>query len=346
MKRFTQFDGHLWHCEGGCAVVMPVRVTADALRSKLALCPKCLDNPDRSVPILVDGFRGLGDTFYMKGPIRRLARTEGHVYFKTPWPQLFWDSPEIRLVNPGRIGLRTQDANSTKWGGSWEVSPAITRKVVMGYHYTGFEEGGSITKMMEKQAGVAGEVTAEDYQTKAHPEWVKGWMKKLPRPLGIVHPPSARREWTNTARAPKPCYLQTVVDARPDIFWVSVGWLADKEEWLIGNPIKRVQLCLDHGELSTEELLGLISLADVAATGPCFLVPAAMSLGTPLFAVFGGYAHPRTVLNPLFAGKVGYIAPDPICACLKDDHDCDKWIGGDRVGDAFSRFMEAKCAVR
>jgi hypothetical protein len=347
MKRFTRFDGQLWHREGGCLVPKPVRLTAEALRGKLALCPMCLKEPDRSVPILVDGLRGLGDTFYMKGAVKRLAKWDGLLYIKTPWPQLFWDSPEIRPVNPGRVGLRTQDANSSGWSGIWQVAPSITRPVILGYRAADFPGGLSIVAAMEARAGVQGGVEASDYLTKVNPDWIPDWVRKLPRPIGVIHPPSIRREWTNSARAPKPEYLQAVVDSRPDIFWVSVGWLADGEEWLIGKPLERVNLRLDHGELETSELLALIYAADVAVAGPSFMVPAAMSMGTLTFVIFGGYAPPDLILNPLLADRVRHVAPTPFCACFEDKHDCPREIEVSRVVYEFERLtskMEVDCA--
>jgi hypothetical protein len=343
MKRFTRFDGQLWHrmkgSSSGCGAVADQRPKAS---SGATLCPECEALPDYDVPVLIDGFRGFGDAFYMKGPASRLLRSGYQVCVRTPWPQVFADRSEIRLLAPGKTGLRTQDANAARVP-VWGAEPMTSRRVILGYNAKKDFQQGSICEAMESMAGVTGETVAEDYRTKVGRGWVRRWMRELPRPLGVIHPPSVRREQKNPARAPLTEHMQEIVDARRDIFWVSVGWLAEGEESLIGDPLKRVGARYDHGELTVEELLALISIADVAVTGPCWMFPAAMSLGAPLFGVFGGYAPPRTILNPLLSEKVACVAPEKFCACLTDEHDCDKRINRDRLVGEFLKFVEAQC---
>lgn len=285
----------------------------------------------------VTGFEGMGDSIYMRGPLKKLLAREGTIYLTNPWPQFFWDMPSVKMVRPTECALRTQMENANSMPDSvWHAEPPGLRWYEYKYNNDQLRQGKTpITTFME-QFRVADPI---DFSLSTNPVWMTRRIAELPRPIGIVHPPSVRREWTNTARNPKMEYLQTVIDSRPDIFWVSVGWLKDGQEWPDGAPLSGIRQSFDHGELSMTEVLALVSVAKITLCGPSFPLPVSAALGTPVFCVFGGSIPPRCLVDPRMGRHAGYAAPEPFCECFSNDHACNKIIDRERVLNEFRRLM-------
>src|SRR5262245_32445732 len=66
------------------------------------------------MPLLVTGMQGLGDNIHQRAIVRQFLR-EGRpaVYLQTPWPAIYHDMPELRLL-PARSNLRTQQRNERR----------------------------------------------------------------------------------------------------------------------------------------------------------------------------------------------------------------------------------------
>jgi hypothetical protein len=290
--------------------------------------------------VQIRAMEGLGDNIYTRAAVRSYVKRNGPVYLFTPWPQLFWDLPEV-LVSPRETPFRTQIENLQRVdSATWHYPPLGLRELGCAYSPHG---NPTALEAMTRWLGVSGDPI--DFSMPVRPEWDEPWMDDLPRPLGIVHPPSVRSEWVNTSRNPKPEYIQAVIDATPEVHWVSLGWNAPGVEWYDGGNPRQIARRFDAGELRLEQMLALVSRASVALCGPCFLLPMAAALGVPVFTVFGGSYRPEFLIDPRMGPHVGHVAPSPFCACLQHDHACNKEIGRERVMEQFFRFRERQ-AVR
>src|SRR5262245_26008553 len=63
-------------------------------------------------PLLVTGMQGLGDNIHQRAIVRQFIR-ERPVYLQTPWPAIYHDMPELRLL-PAHSHLRTQERNERR----------------------------------------------------------------------------------------------------------------------------------------------------------------------------------------------------------------------------------------
>ena len=318
------------------------RVKATATAQSSLMCPECLKHPDYDLPALIYGHVGLGDVFYQKPAIRKFAEVEGQaVCFETLYPQVFWDAPEVHCIRRTPVfddERRNFERSDPKL---WRERPSRPRIHRSTYGTGDYREGRTPTQSFERHLGLEGKAGPGLFRTMLNPEWIKDWIRELPRPFGVVHPPTLRHQYANLSRSPKPGYIQEAMDAAPEVFWVSIAALESEKEWLAGPPLRGVGKAFDHAELCLEEVFALVALADVALTGPCFMLPMAASLSTPVFVVFGGNVPPHILIEPRMGDSIGGAAPDPFCACWNDQHDCSREIDG--VGEKFKAFLEKRC---
>jgi len=302
--------------------------------------------PDRAhlPPCAVDGFRGFGDTIYMRPALLKLLEKYGTIYLTTAWPQLFWDQRDIAPVRPSKMNLRTQAANMNKQGpGVYHAQPPGLKRFVYRYYMREMMKGHSPLVTFMGQFRVGDPV---DFRIPVNPEWRRPWMDDLPRPLGIVRTPTVRREWPNSSRNPHPEYTQRLIDAAPEVKWISVGHLSEGAEWSAAPPLKGLYKSFERGELSTEELCALTAQADIALTPPCFLLPLGAAMGTPTFTLFGGSVPPNVLIDRRMGPKMGYAAPQPFCACFQMGHKCNREIPAVQLRDTFRAFLETHLAGR
>lgn len=308
--------------------------------------PATLDEDDVVCRNLVSGCHGLGDTIYMRPALRRLAKMNGPVHVATAWPQFVEDIPGVLVVRPKNLPLRAQARNVATWAGQWTPMPDKWTGKTLAYTPTDLATRQSIPQILLRRAGMTRRPAPEELRLDVRSDWVKQWMLDLPRPLGVVHPPTIRREWRNSSRNPAKGLIQAAIDAAPWINWVSVAWLEDGEEELDGPPLERVFARFEKGQLQPVELVaGLLSIADVALTSPCFMLPLAAAVGTPTFTVFGGCVPPPSLVDPAMRG-VTHVAPDPFCGCLQPEHNCVKTIAPARVAETFRVFASQSVGSR
>lgn len=288
---------------------------------------------------VVNGPEGFGDTIYMRPAIKKLAEQWEAVFVRTPWPQVFWDIPKVRPARPHGIFYRTQNANAATVDPMiWHYPPGGLLEMNGFYNMEHFRAGTTIVRAFMQQFRVS---DPADFSMKVNPEWEPEWLKDVPRPFGVVHPPSIRREWMNTARNPRPDYIQQVIDSRPDVHWISVGFNVGDQEWYEGGPLRGVARNFDNGELSASQLLAVLGRADLAVSGPCWLLPAAAALGTPLFCIFGGSIPPQLLIDHQRMGtSVVAVHPVPFCPCFQNEHGCNKSISMSALFQAWARFCD------
>ncbi|RTO96217.1 hypothetical protein [Enterobacter hormaechei] len=266
-------------------------------------------------PLLINGMYGLGDNIYQRAFVRHLPGS----WLVTPWPEVY-QGLDVHFVRSD-TQLRTQRKNEHNTDVGYEQPPEGAHTLRIGYGASALAQGSIITAM-RRQFGIT------------HPRFDLPDYGKTPvltdRPIALVRPVTARREWLNQARNPEPDYIaQAARILRRHFFVVSVADLADGEEWLVGEP-PEADLRLHHGELDITGLLSLTQQAAVAVGGVGWVVPAAISYGTPLYVVQGGCgAHnaPHVITDPAMnLRRVGWARPDNYCMCNKMVHGCSKRI--------------------
>lgn len=162
------------------------------------------------------------------------------------------------------------------------------------------------------------------------------------KPLAVVRPVTARKEWLNTARNPRPEYVTEIVNRLAAThFVVAIADLKDGEEWLVGEmPV--VDLAFLRGQLPTMVALGMVADADVVVGGVGWIVPAALAAGTPAFIIGGGqggHNAPSRITDPrIDSSRVHFALPSPYCLCTKKDHDCPREIAD--LGDQFAEWAD------
>lgn len=259
---------------------------------------------------------GLGDSIYQRAFMRHLPGS----HIVTTWPELYEDLG-VKCIK-AETRLRTQAKSAESSGYQWHKMPSLRREVHVRYGVKDLEQG-SIVSAMRRQFCVSNPVfDLPDFG----PSPIE-----IDKPVAIVRPVTARREWLNTARNPRPIYIAQAADElrRRGYFVVSLADLQDGEEWLVGDP-PGADLVLHKGELSITQTLAAIQHAEVVAAGVGWVVPACISARTPLYCVLGGqlgHNSPDHITDPAMdLSSVGWAWPEGPCGCTSKTHDCNKVI--------------------
>jgi hypothetical protein len=287
----------------------------------------------RIAPAVVHGMRGLGDNIYQRAFVKALAPRG--VYIRTPWPELYEDIPGVRFLRDATT-LRTQARNLERQPAArWSDAPTVHRRIAVGYG-AGHLRRGSIVDAMR----AAFKCEPAGFDLPAFAPSIES-----SRPIAVVRPVTARREWLNVARNPLPEYVARVAADLIDrgYFVVSVADVADGAEWFVGDP-PPASLELHRGELPVRELLGLIRSAAVVVGGVGWIVPACIAAGVPLFCILGGHGGhnaPDRITDParMRLDRVGFARPDHFCACESMRHECDK--RNSNLGEQWRAFRVA-----
>ncbi len=290
-------------------------------------------------PLLIEGMHGLGDNLYQRAVLRALG-WEG-VYLATPWPELYADMP-IKCVRPN-TKLRTQGKNVRRQpASSWHAAPAGA--TVRRWHYAA-RKGVSITEALLDDLGEA----------RRPAEFVPppvGAFTPGGSPYVFFRPATIRAEWRADARNPDPQYLARGVAAAVEAGLRAYGFadLHGRDEWLAPGPQPRLDGRWYAGEVHPADLMGAFARAACAVGGPGWVVPAALTFGTPLLLVFGGWGAdngPERLLGPLVGGhRIFPAMPDEFCRCSSWGHACNKTISGfDHDARLFAtRFADRRSA--
>lgn len=276
------------------------------------------------VPLMVSGMFGLGDNL-MQRPFIRAASANRDVYLRTPWPELYLDMPRVYPVK-SQTDLRTQANNERLWRSGWYRPPPGSRQARLRYGPADLRMG-SIYEAFDKQMPLNGSPLKMDL-----PALPSVMIETQGLPLAVVKPATARKEWLNTARNPRPDYLAEVCNVISRThFVVAIGHLHEGAEWLDGEmPV--VDLALMRGELSAMQALSLVASADVVVGGVGWIVPAAIAAKRPAFIVGGGqgaFNAPEVITDPrLELSKIKFALPDLYCRCEEKSHNCNRDITG------------------
>jgi hypothetical protein len=266
--------------------------------------------------LLIKGHRGIGDNFYQRPVIKKLAE-EYDLYLETPWPEIYHDI-KVKFVKPTTI-LRTQNKNIARYN---FTKPINCKEQKLEYTLNGIRDG----KNVLEQLGVRPPI---DFKYPIKPEWIE-YSKKFMNhdDFVVIRPVTIRKEWENRSRNCLTKYLQIAINKVREAGVTVVG-LADlkaDEEWLVSE-LKGIDFKYYSGEVPIEIAAALMQRS-IAAIGPVgFMLPMGIAVSCPTFIIFGGSIAPQYLLNDaLDTSKLTCAAPQPFCNCLSKEHNCDKLI--------------------
>ena len=293
--------------------------------------------------VILECMHGLGDNVYQRVVARACLMQGWNLYVRTVWPQLWWDLP-VHLLR-AETGLRTQKENVDKYDGAWSRIPEVGYDRKRPHYGTShFAKGLSIPSALLDTSGFTAGPTDFTYKPKA--EWVE-WARSIKpkdRPLAIVHPGTVRTEWVNSARPPSSAHFQTLIDAYPQYEWWEIGYVHPPQEVLSDKPLRGVARSLMDGQLSTEQLFGLMAVADVIVTCVGFMLPLGIALRTPTLCIYGGDIPDRLLVEPWMLGApYRAVQPEPFCECgltkRHENNECNKDIKPEVLVTAFREML-------
>lgn len=281
-------------------------------------------------PLFISAMQGLGDAVYQ----RPFVRAQGEVrptFVDSCWPEMYEDLPGVHLVKP-RTRYRTQAKNLARLKGyPWAQLPAPRRTVRASYTLI---SPGSICDELERRIGLAGRPFVFDLPTFGSSP------ARSAKPIAVLRPVTHRAEWRNTARSPRPEYIEAAAIElrRAGYHVVLVADVAPPAEVLEGD-LPEADETFIRGELSLPWLLALIENAAVVVGGSGFIVPVSIAFGTPLVVIGGGqggHNAPDRVTDPrMDCSRARWVLPDRFCLCTNPRHACDK-----EISDFSGRFRE------
>ena len=259
------------------------------------------------------GMQGLGDNVYQRAFVKSLVKSTP-VILETPWPEIYEDLPNLRLVRPN-TRLRTQAKNAESADKSVWGAPYCGPSIQISYGDNGIMRG-----MRDKF-----KVDSASFDLPSFDSPIKG-------KYAVIRPATVRKEWMAASRNPKPEYLaecaQILLDSGFKV--ISVADLQDGEEWAL-EPLPKATETYHKGEFSIKELLGLIQHAEIVVGGVGWLTPASIAYKVPSWVILGGFGAYNAPENLFDAGrmdlsKLGYAMPDDFCRCRDGKHNCKKDI--------------------
>jgi hypothetical protein len=289
-------------------------------------------------PLIIECQHGLGDNIFAR-PFIRATAARRPVWLMTPWPELFEDLPVRFAPKPSR--LRTQAKNIARQIGSrYSDPPPGAHSVKVQYGHQSLKTFRNIARSIEAILPLNGEPFVMDL-----PAWERETFvfSSTVRPIAVVRPVTARKEWHNIARNPLPEYVNAVAAALMKTHHViAVADLQDGEEWLIGEMPPHHEAFV-RGEMDVKSLLALFRNADVAVGGVGWIVPASIALKTKAFIIGGGQAQhnaPRVITDPrMDLSRIHFVTPEPQCPCAHMTHNCNKTIKG--LGLSWTHFCQS-----
>jgi ADP-heptose:LPS heptosyltransferase len=254
-----------------------------------------------------------------------------NVYVQTPWPQLYWDLP-VKCVKVNSH-LRTQRANVAKQSGWFYPTHNATKKE-LNYNVRGFMENVSVLEQFNRIQ----EINAFELTFPVKDEWAFD----VPDKFAVVHYPTLRKEWLNSARNCKVEYIQQCVDwlKREGYTIISIAHIKDGQEWFVQEP-SGCDIEFHHGEISIEQVAWLLSRSEIAISPVGFVLPLGWAVGCKTFIIYGGSTGPRILSDDRFKqDNLCNVLPEPFCECHRKEHSCNKEV--EHLEEKLFSFLEGK----
>ena len=290
---------------------------------------------------------GFGDQLWQKPFVSAFVEKEtakgNVVYIRTPLPQFYTDISKLKFVRTSS-DLRTQQ-KSLDSGRDSRVKYANVTRVkfnrTIAPHY-GLNEvrGQSIIHHMSKVFD--GLPFEQSRMTVPFLNDTDLNITDTRKPIAVIRPVTIRSEWPCPARAPDPNYIAWCSRLLMNSGYRVIS-IADVDgiNEVIKGPAPVAHESYHAGELSMDQSMKLMSIADMTIGGSGWILPAAIAMQCPLFLIFGGrgmYDSPQKLFDPrMNLSRIGWSMPVNFCRCSIDNHDCDKRIT--TLDSDFFRFM-------
>ena len=277
-----------------------------------------------------NGYWGMGDNVMQLPVVRELCRRFPQVYLATPWPQLYWELPNIRLTHP-LLESRSFVYEWTHFRENIEAQPASTWSELppdwtefwwgSGGHAKDSTRLAAICPAVELPARVSTRFGLKREWLRAAREWLDLNMPGN-RPRVLMHVPVAPpgRELARDAIFEAFAVVFKGFSRRVAFFD------AARTEPGICEPIGRLPMPTFRSfgpDITT--LWALSSLADAIVTSPCHFGDLAIAFSRPTLLLCGGCMGPQHVYDPRQdMSKMAIAAPDPFCECGHSEHQCNK----------------------
>ena len=291
--------------------------------------------------ILFDSYHGLGDQVWLRPFIFEAKKKYDTVHVVTDFPGLLYDGTGIGPVYK-KMNLKTQtECARLECHKFVDMLPKYDR--VLRPNYTAAfhaDKNKTITRNIEEQI----RITPREFHTlQIKEDWIKKarWLVRTEKPICFIRLPSVRDEWANSSRNGKMAYFKYVIENMigDENFKVSSLDLRGGKEHLDG-PMPKVDLQLHENELGIDGMLGLLKISSFCVSIQCMTLPICADIGTPLFIIYGGYAHHGFHADPrLGLKKIVAVQPPVMCNCLLNKHTCNKDIDPGVLSRSFKHFM-------
>ncbi|MFW8567064.1 hypothetical protein [Orrella sp. 11846] len=288
---------------------------------------------------VVSGMHGVGDTLHERAVVRELKKN-GEVWIHTPFPSLFWDMPEVRVLRKNS-DLPPQARNERQESDLFDdaTPPTNARQLRIQYDRAGVLRHGSVLAAMSAKAGVA----TGDFRLEAHPDWLsqadellaqwkpdKSLMFYRPVIDRVQHKFCAKRNPDHKA------YTELIRSIREQFFVVSIA--DSTTEKIVCHGIEP-DVDKTDGSLTMAQIYGLMAHAELAFGPVSFATILAQALGTPGITVFGGF---ESSLSFAAGAKLTpWLGIDPVkpCNCWNARHRCDKQINMPQAIERIKEFI-------
>ena len=274
------------------------------------------------------------------------------VLVRSSFPQVWHDLP-VELVRSSSPLRANQQQTARHGQATWapEPLPGSAEIVQAGYQ----TQGRRYAPHLEPD-GIMGDL---ERSTRARPresawrlpireEWRTAARAKLEaagvpwESFALVRPPTLRREWPAPGRNPDPRAFWAVLREYADAWhWVAAGARLEPGEEELAGITHGWSTELLRDELELEELFAAVAQARVVLAPIGYVLPLACALEARAFFVLGGHVPMRALLHREQPwDRIGWVQPDPFCACGNPRHDCPKPLAPERCLAAFAEFLE------
>jgi len=304
-----------------------------------ALGASTLTHPSK---LYIQPLFGFGDHLYLRPFV--LAATEHYeVYIDCAYPELYKDT-SVHVVNPGNREYSFSDMNAER-DLPWAPKPSKPYKYIRNHYTVEQLRSGQTIPQVISAGFPRGKMSTRLVATEAQ-RLLAHELVSTTKPIMVVKMPSHAQDWNPTSRSPKTEYMVECLRMAKKAGYHLVSICGkydvfdDPRATDIWVPLIDTFL---HDGLSIDQLIGLHAIADKVLSYPNFTLPLCISLETPLFTVFGGHVSPDRLVDPrMGATKWRYVAPNPFCNCVKNQHECNKEMDMEYVRAAFGHFLDEK----
>ena len=294
--------------------------------------------------VVYRGYAGIGDNIWQRPFVKDMAGKVDEFYIETYTPQIYWDIPNVKFIKPEKhkFEMHWNIVNSLPTE-TWSEIPSNAKMLRKPAYWSGFKFGLTIPQQFEDLWDTETynlEFPVKDEWTEEGRNIVQNLNTKGKK-ICVIHFPTKRPEWQCPARDPKPEYMQLIIDRYKDeYFFISLADLRNEEFYYTPQNIDKE---FHQGELSLEQIIGVVKNADMIVSGNCYLFALGLAIGTKTFYIGGGTQDVKLFMDSrMDLSKMAYVQPEPFCGCFQNDHNCNKDIPEEKIIKNFEELMNRK----